>query len=98
MLQKDKVSDTVQPNFTSKVTMHNNNWDIYSTLDKFADILSENTNQKVITKEDYDSTIYYFDLSSSGGFNSLIAQLEENYGLDVQKEMVSEEYYTISFK
>jgi hypothetical protein len=98
MLQKDKGSDTVQPNFTSKVTMQNNNWDIYSTLDKFADILSENTNQKVITKEDYGSTIYYFDLSYSGGFDSLIAQLEENYGLDVQKEMVSEEYYTISFK
>jgi hypothetical protein len=97
MLQKDKSSDTVQPNFTSKVSMQNNNWEIYSTLDKFADILSENTNQKVVTKEDYGSTIYYFDLSSSGGFDSLIAQLEENYGLAVQKEMVSAEYYTINF-
>ena len=97
MLQKNLGSDTEQPDFTSKVSMQNQDWDIYSTIDKFADILSENTNEKVVTKEDYGSTIYYFDLSSSGGFDSLIAQLEENYGLAVQKEMVSAEYYTINF-
>lgn len=98
MLQKDKGSDSVQPNFTSKVSMQNQDWDIHSTLDKLADVLSENTNQKVVTKEDYGSTVYYFDLTASGGFDDLIAQLEDNYGLSVQKEMVSEEYYTINFR
>jgi len=96
-LQKAKSSDN--SDLFYKSSLEGGVWEIQANLKKFANKLGELSGHKVVLKKDYSSnTIYNFTLSTTGGFNSLLKQLQQDYGLAFKEKIVPVKHYIISFE
>ncbi|MDX1629638.1 MAG: hypothetical protein R3345_13115 [Fulvivirga sp.] len=75
-------------------------WKIQATLEKLASELSDFSDRKVVLQKDNKNgnTTYHFTLSTDGGFSSILKQLEQDYGLAFEEEIVQVKHYIISFK
>jgi len=95
-LQKAKSS--ANPGDSYRSSYGGGVWEIQANLKNFANKFGELFDQKVVLKKDNNKTIYNFTLSTVGGFNSILTQLQQEYGLTVEEKMVPVEHYIIDFK
>ncbi|NGP87386.1 DUF3738 domain-containing protein [Fodinibius halophilus] len=72
-------------------------WEIQANLEKFANKLGELSDRKVVFKKN-NKTIYKFTLFTIGGFNNIIKQLQQDYGLALKEKNVPVKHYIVNFK
>lgn len=94
----DKVN--VSEETTAKRTIKNNQWEFFGNLDGLAELLTVHTGRKILgaVNDNYKERLNYFQLNAVGGFSAIKTQLEDNYGIALNEELVSVDYNIITFE
>lgn len=96
-LKNNTDTDFIKDGVNYKVSLKNGDWKMYVPLQRFSDILSKKTGETIYLNKDYGSKAYYFELTYNGDFDELVNELQEKYGVTIQKKTVPVEYHIIDF-
>lgn len=98
LLDKNYSNLKLSEGTTSKRTILNNQWEFYGKINGLAELITEQTGRKISGVENINKELYYFRLNAVGGFSGIKKQLRDNYGIALNEETVSVEYYVITFE
>lgn len=97
-----KPEKTEKPDFdtegaVSSTVIEGDNWKIYGSLDKLAEVLSNKTGESILPEKGAGSEAYYYEVNASQGVKGIVQQLKNKYGLAVQVKSVPVEHYILDF-
>lgn len=98
LLNKSQVNAPELEGTTSKVIIQNNQWEYFGTVKGLSEFISEQTGRTILYDQDANvQETYYFQLDATYGYSGIAEQLEKNFGIIVNEDMILVEYVVIEF-